>query len=79
MSQYPNRGNLGDELTPREVECLQYASDGCTSTEIGQKFDPVITRRTVEAHLLRAYNKLGARNRIEAINKAKDAGLIKKA
>ncbi|MBF0310733.1 MAG: autoinducer binding domain-containing protein [Magnetococcales bacterium] len=55
-------------LTPRELECLRWASEGKTAWEIGSILH--ITERTVVAHLNNASNKLGANNRIQAVARA---------
>ncbi|MBF0308331.1 MAG: autoinducer binding domain-containing protein [Magnetococcales bacterium] len=55
-------------LTPRERECLRWASEGKTAWEISEILN--ISERTVVAHLTNASEKLGANNRIQAVARA---------
>ncbi|WP_213814872.1 LuxR family transcriptional regulator [Glaciihabitans sp. dw_435] len=50
-------------LTPREFEIARFASSGLTDRAISESLG--ITLRTVQTHLSRVYNKLGARSRSE--------------
>lgn len=52
------------DLTPRELEVLQWAAAGLSNKEIAQKL--AITPRTVNFHLDNVYTKLGVRSRTEA-------------
>jgi DNA-binding NarL/FixJ family response regulator len=48
-------------LTARELEIATLAADGWTSTAISEEL--VVSVRTVESHLYRAFAKLGVRHR----------------
>ncbi|RMR63239.1 hypothetical protein ALP82_200110 [Pseudomonas savastanoi pv. fraxini] len=63
-----------DDLTPRELECLYWASAGKTSWEISH----ILTRseRTVDFHLLNARRKLGSVSRQQAVGSAAARGLL---
>jgi two-component system nitrate/nitrite response regulator NarL len=61
-------------LTRREYEVLRYAAQGLTNPEIAESTG--LTRNTVKTYLQSALHKLGARNRVEAIVKASEAGLL---
>ncbi|MFF5991030.1 response regulator [Prauserella flavalba] len=61
-------------LTRREYEVLRLAAQGKTNPEIAQATG--LTRNTVKTYLQSALHKLGARNRVEAIGKASEAGLL---
>jgi DNA-binding NarL/FixJ family response regulator len=61
-------------LTRREYEVLRFAAQGRTNPEIAESTG--LTRNTVKTYLQSALHKLGARNRIEAIGKASEAGLL---
>jgi LuxR family quorum-sensing transcriptional regulator LasR len=65
----------GKPLSPREVQCLQMAARGMTSSEIGFKLD--IVERTVNFHFANIVTKLGVLNRKEAIAVAVARGLIR--
>ena len=58
----------GAPLSFRERQCLQLASRGLTSLEIGVKL--AISDRTVNFHFSNMISKLGVRNRNEAIAKS---------
>jgi len=53
------------ELTPRELEAASLAASGMRDLEISQELG--ISVRTVQTHLARVYNKLGARSRSELL------------
>lgn len=61
-------------LTRREYEVLRLAAQGKTNPEIAESTG--LTRNTVKTYLQSALHKLGARNRVEAIGKASEAGLL---
>lgn len=61
-------------LTRREYEMLRLAAQGRTNPEIAEATG--LARNTVKAYLQSALHKLGARNRVEAIGKASEAGLL---
>lgn len=56
-------------LTKREAEVLQLLPDGMTRDQIAARLH--ITPETVKMHLKNIYRKLNAKNRIEALIKAK--------
>ena len=61
-------------LTPRELECLQWAARGKTACDIAAILDRSV--ETVKLHLKHATSKLGAVNRAHAVAKAAAFGLI---
>jgi DNA-binding NarL/FixJ family response regulator len=61
-------------LTRREYEVLRLAAQGQTNPEIAESTG--LARNTVKTYLQSALHKLGARNRVEAIGKASEAGLL---
>ncbi len=63
-----------DELTDRELEVLAIAAEGLTNKEIGRRL--FISDRTVGIHLAHAMDRLGARNRLEAVQIAQRRGLL---
>lgn len=64
----------GAPLSSREKQCLQLASNGLTSLEIGVKLG--IADRTVNFHFANIVSKLAVHNRHEAIAKGVRLGLL---
>jgi DNA-binding CsgD family transcriptional regulator len=61
-------------LSPRERETLTLLGAGCSTTQMAQQMG--ISTETVRNHVKRVLRNLGARSRIEAVAKARRAGLI---
>jgi two-component system response regulator DesR len=61
-------------LTLRELELLRHAASGNSVRELAEKLS--LSQGTVRNYLSRIMTKLGARNRIEAIRIARDAGWL---
>lgn len=62
------------DLTRREYEILRRVAMGETNPEIAEVLH--LSRNTVKTYLQSALHKLGARNRVDAIVKAGEAGLL---
>lgn len=61
-------------LTSKEIECLRWCKEGKTNWEIGEILR--ISEKTVEFHVSNTIRKLGVSNRITAVVKAIQCGLI---
>jgi DNA-binding NarL/FixJ family response regulator len=61
-------------LSAREVEVLEHAARGFTVGQIARRLE--LSPRTVETHLGNAYRKLGVGNRVQALARASELGLI---
>jgi DNA-binding CsgD family transcriptional regulator len=61
-------------LTPRQIECLQWAKAGKSSTDIGVILD--LSPRTVDEHIAAACQRLGVRTRTQAVAEALTRGLL---
>lgn len=61
--------NTEIRLTRREHEILQQMAKGLTREEIAAKF--FISAETVKMHVKNSYRKLKAKNKVDAIIKAK--------
>lgn len=61
-------------LTPRELEVLEAAAEGTPPEEIAAQL--YLSVRTVRNHLSRVTSKTGARNRVDAIRIAIEAGWL---
>ena len=66
------RERLG--ITPRELEVLQLVARGLSNREIGETL--FVSENTVKTHCSRAFDKLGARRRTEAVKRSKELGLL---
>jgi DNA-binding NarL/FixJ family response regulator len=67
-------GFTPESLSPREREVLLLAGRGESSKEIASKL--YISERTVQTHLASIYDKLGARNKTEALLLALKYGVV---
>ncbi len=65
---------LIEPLSERELQVLRLLNSSLTSTEIGQEL--YVSQNTIRTHLRNIYSKLAVHGRIEAIQKAKELGLI---
>jgi DNA-binding CsgD family transcriptional regulator len=61
-------------ITPRELEILELIAAGLSNREIAERL--FVSENTVKTHSGRLYDKLAARRRTQAVQRAKDAGLI---
>lgn len=62
------------ELSPREIEVLLALARGVSYGEISD--DLMISLNTVKTYLKRIYSKLQVNNRLQAVNRAKELGLL---
>jgi DNA-binding NarL/FixJ family response regulator len=65
---------LADPLSARELEILHLVADGMSNKEIADTL--VIAEGTVKNHLTSILSKLEARDRMQAVIKARELGLI---
>jgi LuxR family maltose regulon positive regulatory protein len=65
---------LFEPLTPREVEILRLIAAGRSTQEMAAEL--VVTAGTVKTHLHHLYGKLEARDRVHALIRARELGLI---
>jgi DNA-binding CsgD family transcriptional regulator len=63
------------KLSPRESEVLNFVLKGYSSAEAAEAL--FCSKRTVDFHLYRAYLKLGVKNRIQALQRAVELGIVK--
>jgi DNA-binding CsgD family transcriptional regulator len=67
-----NMQRLG--ITPRELEILEAITAGLSNREIAGKL--FVSENTVKTHSSRLFDKLNARRRTQAVQIAKEAGLL---
>ena len=61
-------------ITPRELEVLQLIADGLSTREMAERL--FVSENTVKTHTSRVLEKLGASRRTQAVQFAKQHGLI---
>lgn len=61
-------------ITNREMEILEAIAAGLSNREIAEKL--YVSENTVKTHSARVFDKLSARRRTQAVQLAKEAGLI---
>jgi NarL family two-component system response regulator LiaR len=61
-------------LTPRELEVLGLIAQGLSNREIAER--AFVSENTVKTHSRRVFDKLGARRRTQAVQRAKELRII---
>jgi two-component system, NarL family, response regulator LiaR len=61
-------------ITPREFEILEAMAAGLSNREIAERL--FVSENTVKTHTARLFDKLSARRRTQAVQRAKEAGII---
>jgi DNA-binding NarL/FixJ family response regulator len=61
-------------ISPRELAVLQELAAGRANKEIAQRL--AVSPNTVKTHAARLFEKLGAKRRTDAINRARELGLL---
>jgi LuxR family maltose regulon positive regulatory protein len=67
-------GSLLDPLTEREIEVLRLIAMGLSNKEIADHL--FLTEGTVKGYASTIYSKLGVRRRTEAVERARDLGIL---
>lgn len=62
-------------ITPREHEILGLIAEGLSNREIGARV--FISENTVKTHSSRLFDKLGVGRRVQAVQRARELGLIR--
>jgi len=70
----PTHSNLGNPLTPKEMQILQLVIDGKSNKEIAIILNRSIA--TVEVHRAHLMHKLGVHNIIDLLKRVADMGLV---
>lgn len=62
------------DLSPREMEVLELIAQGLSNQEIAEKL--FISIHTVKTHSSNLFSKLDVKRRVQAVNKARQIGLL---
>lgn len=65
---------LVEPLSERELDVLQLVAQGLTNREISERL--FLALDTIKGHNRRLFRKLGVQNRTEAVNRARELGLL---
>lgn len=68
------KDDLVEALSPREMEIMQLVATGVSNREIADRL--VISEGTVKNHLSSILSKLGAKDRLQAVIKARELGIL---
>jgi DNA-binding CsgD family transcriptional regulator len=66
--------SLAEPLSPRELEVLRLVGEGLSNQEIAARLN--VAASTVKTHINNIFGKLGVETRVQAINRAREAGLL---
>jgi ATP/maltotriose-dependent transcriptional regulator MalT len=74
MEQERSPAGLVEPLSQRELEVLRLLAAGLSSTEVATEL--TISVSTARTHIKNIYGKLGVHRRLEAVERAKELGLV---
>ncbi len=75
VARKPKRvDGLVEPLTEREMEVLRNIAEGCSNPEIARRL--YVSPNTLKAHSQNIFMKLNVHNRLQAVNRARELGLI---
>lgn len=69
-----DQSGMIEPLSEREIEVLQLIAEGLTNPEIATRL--YLSLNTIKAHTRNIYSKLGVNNRTQAVNQARNLGLL---
>ena len=72
----PDQGALAEPLSGREIEVLRLIDQGLTNAAIAERL--VVAPSTIKTHINNIYGKLGVQTRVQALQKARELGLLER-
>jgi len=72
----PGHGALAEPLSGREIEVLRLIELGLTNAAIAERL--VVAPSTIKTHINNIYGKLGVQTRVQALQKARELGLLER-
>lgn len=70
----PDQRALAEPLSAREIDVLRLIDQGLTNAVIAERL--VVAPSTVKTHINNIYSKLGVQTRVQALQRARDLGLL---
>jgi LuxR family maltose regulon positive regulatory protein len=70
----PPAPTLPEPLSDREREVLRFLDTHLSAPQIAEEL--VVSRHTIRTHIKHIYDKLGAHSRAEAVERARELGLL---
>ena len=67
---------LVEALTARELEVIQLMAEGLSNADIARRL--YLSPNTLKAHTQNIFSKLDAHSRIQAVNRARELGMLPK-
>jgi ATP/maltotriose-dependent transcriptional regulator MalT len=74
LSRRPQAGRLREPLTQSEIRVLRYLPTNLSQPEIAEEL--ALSVNTINTHIRHLYRKLGVHRRGEAVERARDLGLL---
>lgn len=70
----PDQSELPEPLSSRELEVLRLIDQGLSNPEIAERL--TVAPSTVKTHINNIYSKMGVQTRVQALNRARELGLL---
>lgn len=61
-------------LSKRQIEIMKHVADGKTDKQIAEALE--LKENTIGTHMTSIYKRMDVKNRVQAVNAAREAGLL---